>query len=71
MLMMVLDTHNVSIVTLKDADYSCMILDVSKSDAIHSLENLGLMIMDLWIYAKIISKKQIIKTKSITLIFII
>lgn len=57
MLMMVLDTHNVSVVTLKDADYSCMILDVSKSDAIHSLENLGLMIMDLWIYAKIISKK--------------
>ena len=56
MLMMVLDTHNVSIVTLKDADYSCMILDVSKSDAIHSLENLGLMIMDLWISAKIISK---------------
>lgn len=57
MLMMVLDTHNVSVVTLKDADYSCMILDVGKSDAIHSLENLGLMIMDLWIYAKIISKK--------------
>ena len=36
---MSLDINNTAIITIKGADYRCIIYGVSKSDAIHLLEN--------------------------------
>ena len=40
--MLCLDISNIIIISVKGVDYSCITLDISKSEAIHLLENLEL-----------------------------
>ena len=39
---------DIAIITVKGADYHCIILDISKSDATNLLENSCLMILDIY-----------------------
>ena len=64
--------HNVSdiaIITVKGVDYGCIIHDITKSEAIHLVENS--VLDDCWYIKKCIYKESILKIESTTIILTI
>ena len=64
-----LNISDISIITVEDVDYRCIIHSINKPEAINLLKILYLMIVTL--YKKCISKKPILKIESKTIILII
>ena len=59
-----LSCSNIAVITVTGVDCNCIILDISKSDAIHLLENI---VLNYRGDIKFISKKSILKIESATI----